>query len=367
MALTRLSRAKTASVAALLLFAAAPVFGHVRLIVPNGGEQLRVGSVFTVQWTIAIQHTLLNWDLWYSVTGSNGPWIVIEMNLPPGSQGVGSLHEYDWVIPNAVSDQVRVRVRMDNAGTNYEDISDADNSIVRPLAGDLNCDGTFNGGDIDPFFLALGDPTAYQLAFPKCDVLRGDMNCDQTLNGADIDPFFSCLAGIRCPDIAINQQPQGQDLCVGNTLTLSVDSDGISLTFQWRKDGTLIPGATQATYQISAVTPQDAGIYEVRITNPCGTALSDPATITVATLIFTHPFSQTVCENDPVLFSVTAVGQGLTYQWRKDGVEIPGATATLFIIAAAQLSDGGVYDVVVTSTQCAQISEPATLTVQQCP
>ena len=91
------------------------------------------------------------------------------------------------------------------------------------------------------------------------------------------------------------------------------------------------------------------------------------AAVTVAELIFTHPVSQTVCENDPVLFSVTAIGQALTYQWRKDGIDIPGATSSLFIIAAAQLSDAGVYDVVVTSSPCAQISDPATLTVRQCP
>ena len=65
--------------------------------------------------------------------------------------------------------------------------------------GDLNCDGTFNGGDIDPFFLALGDPAAYALAFPNCDPLLGDMNGDGRLDGGDIDPFFECLGGGACP------------------------------------------------------------------------------------------------------------------------------------------------------------------------
>ncbi len=64
--------------------------------------------------------------------------------------------------------------------------------------GDRNCDATFNGGDIDPFFLALGDPAAYQIAFPNCDPLLGDMNGDGRFNGADIDPFFACLGG-NCP------------------------------------------------------------------------------------------------------------------------------------------------------------------------
>ena len=239
--------------------------------------------------------------------------------------------------------------------------------LRRLPTGDLNCDGAFNGGDIDPFFLALGDPAAYQIAYPDCNLRNGDMNCDETLNGADIDPFFDCLAGMNCPQIALSRQPKGQDLCVGNALTLSVDGSGFNLDIQWRKDGKPIAGATQRTFSIGAVTAQDAGTYEALITNPCSAVVSDPARITVAELIFTHPVSQTVCESAPVLFSVTAIGQTLTYQWRKDGVDIPGATSNLFIIPATQLSDAGVYDVVVTSSQCAQISEAATLTVQQCP
>ena len=239
--------------------------------------------------------------------------------------------------------------------------------LRRLPTGDMNCDDRFDGADIDPFFLALGDPAAYQSAYPGCNLLNGDMNCDRTLNGADIDPFFDCLAGINCPQITLSRQPKGQTLCVGNALTLSVDASGFNLEIQWRKDGTAIAGATQRTFSIGAVTAQDAGTYEALVTNPCSTVVSDPATITVAEFIFTHPASQTVCENDPVLFSVLAIGPDLTYQWRKDGVDILGATSNPFIIPAAQLSNGGVYDVVVTSSQCAQISEPATLTVRQCP
>jgi hypothetical protein len=65
--------------------------------------------------------------------------------------------------------------------------------------GDLNCDGAFNGGDIDPFFLAVGDPQAYAAAFPDCDIMLADMNGDGAVNGADIDPFFECLGGGVCP------------------------------------------------------------------------------------------------------------------------------------------------------------------------
>ena len=61
--------------------------------------------------------------------------------------------------------------------------------------GDVNCDDVLDGGDIDPFFLALGDPPAYGDAFPDCDPLRGDVNLDGSLDGADIDAFFARLGG----------------------------------------------------------------------------------------------------------------------------------------------------------------------------
>lgn len=107
-----------------------PAYAHTRLIAPNGGEQIPVGSVYTIEWTVVISHDLQNWDLWYSTTGVNGPWIEIAMDLPPGDGSVGSQHTYQWTVPDTLSNQVRVRVRMDNNGTDYEDKSDADLSII---------------------------------------------------------------------------------------------------------------------------------------------------------------------------------------------------------------------------------------------
>jgi hypothetical protein len=81
-------------------------------------------------------------------------------------------------------------------------VPNADNLIpnVRvALLGDLNCDGAFNGADIDPFSLALGDPATYAAQFPNCNILNGDINRDGTVNGADIDPFFECLGAGGCP------------------------------------------------------------------------------------------------------------------------------------------------------------------------
>ena len=115
-----------------LFLLADPAAGHVVLDEPNGGEVLEVGSVFTIEWHIHIAHTLQNWDLWYSTTGVTGTWITIAMDLPPGSPAAGSIHTYDWTVPDDPSDQVRLRVRMDNDTTDYWGFSDENLTIKSP-------------------------------------------------------------------------------------------------------------------------------------------------------------------------------------------------------------------------------------------
>ena len=59
--------------------------------------------------------------------------------------------------------------------------------------GDLNCDGTVDAFDIDPFVLALTDPSQYESAYPDCDNLLADLNADGEANAFDIDPFVQVL------------------------------------------------------------------------------------------------------------------------------------------------------------------------------
>ncbi|MCG3125361.1 MAG: hypothetical protein CHACPFDD_00179 [Phycisphaerae bacterium] len=66
---------------------------------------------------------------------------------------------------------------------------------ITRLVGDLNCDGSTNGFDVDAFVLALTDPAAYAAAYPNCDIRSGDVNADGTVNGFDVDPFVGLLGG----------------------------------------------------------------------------------------------------------------------------------------------------------------------------
>ena len=57
-------------------------------------------------------------------------FILIIMDLPPGSAAMGSIHEYEWVVPATITDQGRIHVRQDNVESNFLDFSDGNLSIV---------------------------------------------------------------------------------------------------------------------------------------------------------------------------------------------------------------------------------------------
>jgi len=163
---------------AVMLQLANNAHGHVTLSDPNGGETLEVGSIYIIRWTVAIPHDIQNWDLWYSTTGSGGPWIVIALDLPAGDINYGSIHAYNWTVPNDPSSQIRVRVRMDNTIDDYEDISNANLTIGQlDTDGDGfvdtedNCPSVFNPSQTDADSNGVGDACC-------CVDNRGNLNGD---------------------------------------------------------------------------------------------------------------------------------------------------------------------------------------------
>jgi hypothetical protein len=83
--------------------------------------------------------------------------------------------------------------------------------------------------------------------------------------------------------------------------------------------------------------------------------------------IVTQPASATVDEGTPVSFSVEADGTPpYTYQWRKNGANIDGATGRVYSIPFASFADNGAkFSVVVTGPQGSATSADATLTVNK--
>lgn len=94
------------------------------------------------------------------------------------------------------------------------------------------------------------------------------------------------------------------------------------------------------------------GIYKIIYTNNNAPAISS------------HPASLTVTAGQPASFSVSATGSNpLNFQWRKNNVNIPGATSPTYTITSAQPSDAAQYRAVVSNSFGTATSNAATLTV----
>ncbi|OHE89144.1 MAG: hypothetical protein A3G75_07685 [Verrucomicrobia bacterium RIFCSPLOWO2_12_FULL_64_8] len=127
-----------------------------------------------------------------------------------------------------------------------------------------------------------------------------------------------------------------------------------------------ISGATSTTLNLTSVQASDAGTYIVVVTNSAGSVTSDNATLTVNVppAITTQPASQTVSVGANVNFSVVATGSPApTYQWKKGGTNITGATSDTLNLTNVQTSDAGNYTVVVTNVAGSVTSNTAVLTV----
>ncbi|HVU33786.1 MAG TPA: immunoglobulin domain-containing protein [Opitutaceae bacterium] len=167
------------------------------------------------------------------------------------------------------------------------------------------------------------------------------------------------------PTIVI--QPAGQIVNVGGPISLSVYATGSPTpTYQWRCNGTPIPGATDSDFFKSNAQASDAGVYDVVATNVAGSIASVGVTVTVKSgpVITTQPVNATVMEHASASFSVVAIGATpLTYQWTRNGAAIAGATGATLALTNVQPSDAASYAVVVTNSLGTATSSAATLTV----
>jgi len=188
---------------------------------------------------------------------------------------------------------------------------------------------------------------------------------------------IAALTIVSQPTIA--GQPQDRTSLQGSIATFAVSASGTApLAYRWRKygvdmfDGGTVSGTTNAMLVLANVQPDDAGSYDVMITNPYGQVVSTPAILTVGSwpIILSQPQSRTNVAETTASFAVFASGTSpLVYQWRKDRVSlsnsgnISGATARTLTLTNVQPGDSGAYEVVITNSYGAVTSLLVTLTV----
>ena len=165
----------------------------------------------------------------------------------------------------------------------------------------------------------------------------------------------------------ITEQPATTWICPSASHELTVTAQGEGTTYQWYKDGSSISGATTPSLMIASASASDAGSYHVILTNNCASVQSESATITVAPAptIEEQPKATTLNAGQTLTLSVTAVGPDLTYQWQRNGTDVPapaGTKATL-VIESVTTDHQGSYACIVTSSCGTKTSDMASVSI----
>jgi hypothetical protein len=158
------------------------------------------------------------------------------------------------------------------------------------------------------------------------------------------------------PTLGLNGNPVGKILYVGDQLLLSANLNGAS-SVKWQKNGKDIPGSGSTTFIINAVAITDSGSYACVGANSTGGSFTTSAAQVVVlpptapNILVNIPDTFAVDESDVFSLGVYVLGN-VTYQWRKNGVDISTSGATgntsaqssqLSITTPVTLADSGYY------------------------
>jgi hypothetical protein len=115
----------------------------------------------------------------------------------------------------------------------------------------------------------------------------------------------------------INQQPLSQTVPAGTAVWLSVTASGAEpLSYQWRMNGTNLPGATSPSLVLQPAQAVQSGVYSVSVSNPSGSTLSTDALLVIDNVPAAGSRSLSVNEDGSVIITLEALdadNDSLTY------------------------------------------------------
>ena len=165
--------------------------------------------------------------------------------------------------------------------------------------------------------------------------------------------------------VAINVPPVLQTVAAGGTAMFQVGATGYPApNYQWLFQGVALSGATGSSLVLTNVGTNALGGYAVAVWNAYSAMTSATVQLVMVPSVRSPFVGATVVWGKPATLSVSVLGTGpLSYQWFQNGTAVTGATNAVLEFATVQISDGGLYSVVVNNPWGTVTNAPAQLVV----
>ena len=154
------------------------------------------------------------------------------------------------------------------------------------------------------------------------------------------------------PEMKMTSHSADTTLCTGNPVTLQATAEGYNLVYKWYKNNTLIQSGTSNVIDFSSPVAANSGIYKCAVTSACGSLSSGDINLTVLPLTAVKslsPDTNVTFGKDAVL-EVNPQGDKLTFQWKKDGIDMINGTDSLLYLNNVDTKDIGLYKVTLKGT-----------------
>jgi hypothetical protein len=176
--------------------------------------------------------------------------------------------------------------------------------------------------------------------------------------------YGAAVGGLKPRLFGDIQGPAGS-IAAGDPIAITVDIGGTPpLTFTWRTNGVPAAITSSNTLVIGTSHLSDAASYDVVVTNTFGSVSSSAVSVSVITpslptidQLMGYQ-SRTLYPTGTLNMAVAASGGGLKYQWYKNALPIPSATAPALSIPNVTTADAGSYSLSVTNIMGSATSGP---------
>ena len=209
-----------------------------------------------------------------------------------------------------------------------------------------------------------------------------------SVTGTAVSPTIT-IYSTASPSVSISASQT--TICAGTSVTFTATpvNGGASQSYQWMLNGSAISGATSSTYTTGSLTNGQQVSCVLTSNAPCAstnTATSNVITMTVnaiQSMGLTISGPATVCKGSIVSYTATVTNSSgtLSYQWKKNGVNVSSDAGTppAYVYATSTLNNNDVISCVVTTNAACYnstatsnsltiaVTQPQTFTVSASP